>query len=52
MENEAEMKLAKMKMKSSEDIERQKVSQEIDTYAKESPEEVAKLIKAWLTVED
>jgi flagellar M-ring protein FliF len=51
-ENEAAMKLAQMKMKSQEDIEREKVSQEIDAYVDQSPEEVAKLVKAWLTVED
>ncbi|MCL1917705.1 MAG: flagellar M-ring protein FliF [Peptococcaceae bacterium] len=52
LENEAALKLAQMKMKSQEDIEREKISQEINDYVDKGPEEVARLVKAWLTTED
>ncbi|NLI94171.1 MAG: flagellar M-ring protein FliF [Peptococcaceae bacterium] len=50
-ERQAELKLAKKKVRSSEEIEKEKVRKEVEKYTKENPDDVARLVKTWLTEE-
>ena len=50
-EREAELKLARRKVKTSEEIEREKTRQEVEKYSRENPDEVARLVRAWLAEE-
>jgi flagellar M-ring protein FliF len=50
-EREAEYKLAQKKQKSAEEIQRQKVKEAVELYAKNNPDEVARLVKTWLAEE-
>lgn len=50
-EREADLKLARKKVRSSDDIEKEKIRREVEKFSKENPEDVAKLIKTWLTEE-
>jgi flagellar M-ring protein FliF len=50
-EREAELKLAKKKVKSSEEIEKDKIRKEVDKYVRENPDDVARLVKTWLAEE-
>jgi flagellar M-ring protein FliF len=52
LESEAELKLAQLKLKSSEEFEREKIIKEINEYTDKNPEEAARLLKAWLSVEE
>jgi len=50
-ERQAELKLARRKVKTTEEIEREKTRQEVEKYTRENPDEVARLVKAWLAEE-
>lgn len=50
-EREAELKLAQKKQKSAEEIQRQKIKEAVDLYARNNPDEVARLVKTWLAEE-
>lgn len=50
-EREAELKLARKKVKTSEEIEREKVRKEVDRFSRENPDDVARLVKTWLAEE-
>lgn len=50
-EQEADFKLAQKKQKSAEEIQRQKVKEAVDLYARNNPDEVARLVKTWLAEE-
>jgi len=50
-ERVADLKLARKKVKSSDEIEKEKVRQEVEKYAKQNPDDVARLVKTWLTEE-
>lgn len=50
-EQEAELRLAQKKQKSAEEIQRQKVKEAVDLYARNNPDEVARLVKTWLAEE-
>lgn len=50
-EQEAELKLAQKKQKSSDEIQRQKVKEAVELYARNNPDEVARLVKTWLAEE-
>ncbi|HHV65641.1 MAG TPA: flagellar M-ring protein FliF [Peptococcaceae bacterium] len=50
-ERQAELKLARKKVKSSEEIEKEKIRQEVEKYVKENPDDVARLVKTWLAEE-
>lgn len=50
-EREADLKLARKKVRSSEDIEKEKIRHEVEKFAKDNPDDVAKLVKTWLTEE-
>jgi len=47
-ERMAELKLARKKVKTPDEIEREKIREEVDKFSKENPDEVARLVKAWL----
>ncbi|UWG98322.1 flagellar M-ring protein FliF [Dehalobacter sp. DCM] len=50
-EREADLKLARKKVKSSEDIEKEKIRHEVEKFSKDNPDDVARLVKTWLTEE-
>lgn len=50
-ELEADLKLARKKIKSSEEIEKEKIRKEVDKYSRENPDDVARLVKTWLAEE-
>lgn len=50
-EREAELKLARKRVKSSDEIEKEKTRKEVDKYSRENPDEVARLVKTWLAEE-
>jgi flagellar M-ring protein FliF len=50
-ELQADLKLARKKIKSSEEIEKEKIRKEVDKYSRENPDDVAKLVKTWLAEE-
>lgn len=50
-EREAELKLARKKVKSSEEIEKEKIRKEVDKYTHDNPDDVARLLKTWLAEE-
>jgi len=50
-EREADYKLAQKRQKSADEIQRQKVKESLDQYVQKNPDEVARLIKTWLTEE-
>jgi len=50
-ERQAELKLAKKKVRSSEEIEKEKVRKEVEKYTKDNPDDVARLVKTWLAEE-
>ncbi|MGI6450281.1 MAG: flagellar basal-body MS-ring/collar protein FliF [Desulfitobacteriia bacterium] len=50
-ERQAELKLARKKVKTSDEIEREKVRKEVDKYTKDNPDDVARLVKTWLAEE-
>ena len=50
-EQEAELNLAKKNVKTSEEIEKQKIKAAVDDYSKKNPDEVARLLKSWLAEE-
>jgi len=50
-ERQAELKLARRKVKTTEEIEREKTKKEVDKYSRENPDEVARLVRAWLAEE-
>ncbi|NLP44340.1 MAG: flagellar M-ring protein FliF, partial [Peptococcaceae bacterium] len=50
-ERQAELKLARRKVKTTEEIEREKTRKEVDKYSRENPDEVARLVRAWLAEE-
>jgi len=50
-ERAADLKLARMKVKSQEVIAKEKIRQEVDRFTRENPDDVARLVKAWLAEE-
>ena len=50
-EQEADLKLAQKKQKSAEEIQRQKIKEAVELYARNNPDEVARLVKTWLAEE-
>ncbi len=50
-EEEAQLKMAQKQAKSAEEIEKQKVREAVDLYSRNNPDEVARLIKTWLSEE-
>lgn len=50
-ERQADLKMARKKVKTSDEIEREKIRQEVDKFTHENPEDVARLLKTWLTEE-
>lgn len=50
-EREAELKLARKKLRTSEVIEREKTRKEVEKYTRENPEDVARLVRTWLAEE-
>ena len=50
-ERMAELKLARKKVKTPDEIEKDKIRQEIDKFSKENPDDVARLVKTWLAEE-
>ncbi len=50
-ERQADLKLAKKKVKTSDEIEKEKVRKEVEKYSKENPDDVARLVKTWLAEE-
>lgn len=50
-EQEAELKIAQQRQKSSEEIQKQKIKEAVELYARNNPDEVARLVKTWLTEE-
>lgn len=50
-EKDAELKIAQKKQKSSEEIQKQKIKEAVELYARNNPEEVARLVKTWLAEE-
>lgn len=51
LEQEVKLKMAQKRMKTAEDIEKEKVKKEVDKYITNNPDEVSRLIKTWLTEE-
>ncbi|MGI6684005.1 MAG: flagellar basal-body MS-ring/collar protein FliF [Bacillota bacterium] len=49
LEQEVKYKMAQKRMKTAEDIEREKIKKEVDKYVINNPDEVSRLIKTWLT---
>jgi len=50
-ERQADLKIAKKKVKSSDEIEKDKVRKEVEKYTHDNPDEVARLVKTWLAEE-
>lgn len=50
-ERQAELKLAKKKVKTSDEIEKEKIRKEVEKYTRENPDDVARLVKTWLAEE-
>jgi flagellar M-ring protein FliF len=50
-EQEAEFKIAQQRQKSSEEIQKQKIKEAVELYARNNPDEVARLVKTWLAEE-
>lgn len=50
-EEEAKYKLAQRKSKSVDEIQKQKTKESVEQYSRNSPEEVARLMKTWLSEE-
>lgn len=50
-EKEAELKFAQKRKKTAEDIEKQKVKEAVELYAENNPDDVARLVKTWLSEE-
>lgn len=50
-ERQADLKLARKKAKTTEEIEKEKIRQEVEKYTVENPDDVARLVKTWLTEE-
>lgn len=50
-EREAELKLARKKVKTSDEIEKEKIRKEVEKYTKDNPDEVARLVRTWLAEE-
>lgn len=47
----AELKLARKKVKTPEEIEKEKIREDVEKYARQNPDEVARLVKTWLAEE-
>lgn len=50
-EEEAKLKLAQKQAKSVDEIEKQKVKEAVELYTRNNPDEVARLVKTWLSEE-
>ncbi|ADY54958.1 flagellar M-ring protein FliF [Syntrophobotulus glycolicus DSM 8271] len=50
-ERQAELRIAKKKVKSPDEIEREKIRKEVEKYSNENPSEVARLVRTWLAEE-
>ncbi len=50
-ERQADLKLARKKAKTTEEIEKEKIRQEVEKFTVENPDDVARLVKTWLTEE-
>jgi len=50
-ERMADLKLARKKVRTSEEIEKEKVLKEVEKYTEGNPDDAARLVKAWLTEE-
>jgi flagellar basal-body M-ring protein/flagellar hook-basal body protein (fliF) len=50
-EEEANLSLAQKNAKTAEQIEKQKTKEAVDAYSRENPDEVARLMKTWLSEE-
>jgi len=50
-ERQADLKLARKRAKTTEEIEKEKIRQEVEKYTMENPDDVARLVKTWLTEE-
>ncbi|MDP4128193.1 MAG: flagellar basal-body MS-ring/collar protein FliF, partial [Bacillota bacterium] len=50
-EEEAKLKLAQKNAKSAEQIQKQKTKEAVDLYSRNNPDEVARLMKTWLSEE-
>lgn len=48
LEQEAKLKMAQKKIKTVEEIEREKLKKEVDRYINNNPDDVARLIKTWM----
>lgn len=50
-EREADLKMARKKVKTPEEIEKEKIRKEIDKFTADNPDDVARLVKTWLAEE-
>jgi len=51
-ENEAQLNLERKNTKSVEELQRQKTKEAVEQYALKNPDEVARLMKTWLSEEN
>ncbi len=50
-EEEAKLKFAKKKTKTTEELQKQKTKESVELYSRNNPDEVARLMKTWLSEE-
>lgn len=50
-ERQADLKLARKKVRTSDEIEKDKIRKEVEKYTKDNPDDVARLVKTWLAEE-
>jgi flagellar M-ring protein FliF len=50
-EEEAKLKFAKKKTKTAEELQKQKTKESVELYSRNNPDDVARLMKTWLSEE-